>query len=636
MHKDKISASDSKEYPPDSLMGKLKERKIIATLAAFVGSGVVIIEVAHHILVNHYHLPHQIVDICIVTLAGALIATSVWRWFSGAEKRPGNVKVEVLVVPLVALLTFVIDLKFIFVMTGVSINMLVVGIIALCLGIGWVVFKSLQWAAGAPEAEKKAVILKPLEGKPISFPEWNKSIVVLPFDNISPEEGQDYFCDGMTEEIITDLSHIHDLRVISRSSAMTLKGSKKSVRDIAKELDVQYVLEGSVRKAGNDIRITAQLIDATTDAHLWAEKYSGTLDNIFEIQEKVSCSIVDALKVKLEPHEKREMAEHPIENIHAYESYLRAKKEFWSFSEDSLDRALQEIKRAIGLIGENELLLATEGAIYVQYILSGVKREEFLEKLEECIKRIYRLNPNSVQGNYLQGIFQIRQGQIQEALVNLRRVLSVNPGNPDALFWFIYIHCMAGRTTSAKPLTQKLLGIDPFTPLNYMMPGYIAEVEGRFEDSIEYKYKALEMEPGNPFLRYCYIQPLLYSGRLEEAFRMIDRIVKDTPHVSWAGLCLLYKHALKDEKEEALYVISAEQEEMLKSDEAFSYQLAEGYALINEKKKALDWLENAVDRGFINYPFLDEVDPFFENIRGDERFKKLMERVKHAWENFEV
>jgi len=617
-------------------MGRLKERKIIATLAAFVGSGVVIIEVAHHILVNHYHLPHQIVDICIVTVIGALIGTLIWRWFRGAEKRSGNVKAEVLVVPLVVLLTVVIDLKFIFVMTGVSVNMLIVGFVALFLGIAWVVFKSLQWAAGVPEAEKKAPISPPIEQKPISFPEWKKSIVVLPFENISPEEGQDYFCDGMTEEIITDLSHIHDLRVISRSSAMMLKGNKKAVRDIAKDLDVQYVLEGSVRKAGKDIRITAQLIDATSDAHLWADKYSGTLDNIFKIQEKVACSIVDALKMKLEPHEKREVAEHPIENIHAYESYLRAKKEFWSFSKDALDRSLQEIKRALGFIGENELLLATEGAIYVQYVLSGVKRREFLEKLEECVKRIYRLNPNSYQGNYLQGIFQIRQGEIQKALVNLRLVLSANPNNPDALFWFIYLHCIAGKTTLAKPLTQKLLGIDPLTPLNYMMPGYVAEVEGRFEESIEYKHKALEMDPENPFLRFCYIQPLLYSSRFEEAFRMIDRIVKDTPHVPWAGLCLLYKHALKSEKEEAFSVLSAEQEDMLKSDEAFSYQLAEGYSLINEKIKAIDWLENAVDRGFINYPFLNEYDPLLENLRGEERFKKLMERVKHEWENFEV
>ena len=111
MHVGKKASSDDKKYPTGSFMGRLKERKIIATLAAFAGSGVVIIELAHHILVNHYHFPHQIVDFCIVTLSGALIATLARRWFRGTEKRPGNVKVEVLVVPLIILLILVIDLK---------------------------------------------------------------------------------------------------------------------------------------------------------------------------------------------------------------------------------------------------------------------------------------------------------------------------------------------------------------------------------------------------------------------------------------------------------------------------------------------------------------------------------------------
>jgi TolB-like protein len=122
-----------------------------------------------------------------------------------------------------------------------------------------------------------------------------KSIIVLPFENISSDPEQEYFSDGLTEEIITDLSHIHDLLVISRSSAMTFKRTKKTIPEIAKSVNVRYVLEGSVRKAGNNLRITAQLIDALTDTHLWAEKFSGTLDDVFDIQEKVSSSIVYAL-----------------------------------------------------------------------------------------------------------------------------------------------------------------------------------------------------------------------------------------------------------------------------------------------------------------------------------------------------
>jgi len=144
---------------------------------------------------------------------------------------------------------------------------------------------------------------------------------------MSPDPDQEYFSDGLTEEIITDLSKIHTLRVISRTSAMRLKGTEKDIKKIGKELNVGYVLEGSVRKAGNNIRITAQLIDATSDSHIWAEKYSGTLEDVFDIQERVSRSIVDALKLKLSPEEDQRIAQRPIDNVHAYECYLKARYE---------------------------------------------------------------------------------------------------------------------------------------------------------------------------------------------------------------------------------------------------------------------------------------------------------------------
>jgi TolB-like protein len=223
--------------------------------------------------------------------------------------------------------------------------------------------------------------------EPISFPEWKKSIVVLPFDNISPEEAQDYFCDGMTEEIITDLSSIHDLRVISRSSAMMLKGSKKAVRDIAKELNVQYVLEGSARKAGNDIRITAQLIDATSDAHLWADKYSGKLDDVFDLQEEVSRKIADALKLKLSPKEDKYLAERSIDNVKVYEYYLKAIDKITMFTEDSVNRALRYLQNAVDIMGDNALLYSAMAFAYWNLVNIGAKQEDYLAKAEEYAKK---------------------------------------------------------------------------------------------------------------------------------------------------------------------------------------------------------------------------------------------------------
>ncbi|MCG8606728.1 serine/threonine-protein kinase, partial [bacterium] len=195
-----------------------------------------------------------------------------------------------------------------------------------------------------------------------------KGIVVLPFENLSPEEDNEYFSDGLTEEIITDLSQVRSLRVISRNSAMMLKSTKKSLKQIGRELNVQYALPGGVRKAGDDLRITAQLIDCQTDAHLWAEKYRGTLEDVFEIQEKVSQSIIDSLQVRLSVGEKQKLADRPIENVHAYECYLRARQEIWRFTSEGLERATQLINTALEMTGDNELLYAAQGLVLVQSV----------------------------------------------------------------------------------------------------------------------------------------------------------------------------------------------------------------------------------------------------------------------------
>jgi non-specific serine/threonine protein kinase len=484
-----------------------------------------------------------------------------------------------------------------------------------------------------------AELLKDLKAAQVSgfsLPKAEKSIIVLPFENISPDPEQEYFCDGMTEEIIADLSHVHDLLVISRSSAMTFKGTKKTIPEIARAVNVRYVLEGSVRKAGNNLRITAQLIDATNDAHLWAEKYNGTLDDVFDIQEKASRSIVDTLRIKLNPEENKKIVERPVSDVHAYECYLRAKKEFWSNSEGAFERALQEINRGINIIGENELFYAAKGSIYFQFIIYGIKEEEYFRKLKECVAEIFTLNSGSYHGYYLLGLINHKEGKIQESVGHLKRVLAKHPNNPESLFWLIFNYAQAGQISAARPLAEKLLDIDPLTPINHCMPGYLYEMEGKFEDGLEYKRKYLQLEPESAFARFCCAQPLLYSGHFEEGFRLIDLVFRDTPEIPWAWLGIFYKYALTGEKTKAKEINILEREETAKKDATYSQIVADCFSLLGEKELALDWLENAAKRGFINYPFLNEYDPFLANIRGEERFRTLMERVKYEWEHFEV
>lgn len=211
-----------------------------------------------------------------------------------------------------------------------------------------------------------------------------KSIIVLPFDNISSDPEQDYFSDGLTEEIITDLSYIKDLLVISRSSAMTFKGSNQTLKKIASKVNVRYVLEGSVRKSGNDLRIVAQLIDAQTDTHLWAQKYSGTLEDIFNIQEKVSRSISDSLKIKLHSEESEKITDNKVDNIQVYECYLKSRPDLYKYTEEALLRAERNLKYGLELYGPHVLLYTGLGQVYFQLYDSGIDMNpENLNRAEE-------------------------------------------------------------------------------------------------------------------------------------------------------------------------------------------------------------------------------------------------------------
>jgi serine/threonine protein kinase/predicted Zn-dependent protease len=474
---------------------------------------------------------------------------------------------------------------------------------------------------------------------PIFFPKTECSIVVLPFENLSPDPDQEYFCDGMTEELISDLSQVSELSVISRTSAMMLKGTRKSIKTIGKELNIQYVLEGSVRKAGNNIRIVAQLIDAKSDKHIWAKKFSGTLDDVFEIQEKVSRSIVDELKLKLSPEEEQRIAKRPITDIQAYEAYLRARRAIWSFSEEPMERAEEALKSFIKKIGDNEQLYATLGFIYVMYISTGLKPDKFvynLRKAEEYAKKTFDLNPHSPHGHGLIGLTHFFKGNIQEAVRHFKQALAADPNNPDTLLFCSYGYLMSGKGTAARPLIEKALEIDPLQPLFQCMPGFLDVMEGRFEAAIPYYRKMSEMDPENQTTQLFYAWILSLCNRKDEAYTIIDFLVKTNSKTPAAHMSAFLKHALSGNKERALKSVTKEIVSASKDVEFFSRFMADCYALIGEKEEAMNWIENDMRLGFVNYPYLSEYDPHLKNIRNEEQFKKIMEQAKDRWEHFEV
>jgi len=460
------------------------------------------------------------------------------------------------------------------------------------------------------------------------------SIAVLPFANMSSDPEQEYFSDGLTEEIIADLSMVNKLLVISRSSIMTFKGTNKKMKEIAAEVNVRYVLEGSVRKAGNNLRITAQLIDAGSDSHIWSEKYNGTLEDVFDIQEKVSRSIVESLKLKLTPQEDEQIAERPITNIHAYESYLKARQEIFRGSEASMNNGIKLIQNALDIIGANDLLYAMLGYTNFFYsrFLNKTDRAYFL-KAKENANKAFALNPDSPLAHVTQGWIYWNEGNLQASADSMKKALLIEPNNSDALFGLAEIYLYAGKSEAAHSISDKLLVIDPLMPMVYIMKASCF-LDANIAEGLPYFEKAYNMDSQSPLNTWMLVCAYFWCGKNEAGYPLVDNVVTTSPDWSFTKQLLFIKNGLQNDKEKALNYATPELDIEAKNDHHFAFHLAECYAVINEKEKALDLLEYSM-KIFFPYKFLSK-NILFSNIKNEERFIELMKMGEQKSEDFKI
>jgi eukaryotic-like serine/threonine-protein kinase len=437
----------------------------------------------------------------------------------------------------------------------------------------------------------------------------------------------------MTDELIAKLSKIQSLRVISRNSVFMFKNTPKSTKDIAQQLQVRNILDGSVRKAGDRFRINVQLIDAETDAPVWSETYEKNLDDIFVVQDTVAQAIVGALRLSIMPEEKIRISERPIDNISAYQCYLRARQAIYSYSLADLDQAYKEVQDALKAAGDNVLLYSTLGVIYYQYVNKAIEREENLKKAQETVAKIFLLDPDSPYGQRLLGLIQLRLGKAREAPGHLQKAIASDPNDFDALYWLTYIYSQAGKIPAARQICLRLSQINPL----FSSPDqkfYVEIMDGQFDRALEI-FRSTDFS-SNQHLRFWEIWILAFAGRTDEALKLMDLYNSDFTEVSNRSAMLFFlRYALQGQKTKALASVTNEVINYCQYDEQWSWMMADGYGLIGEREEAVRWLEIAVNRGFVNYPFISKYDPFLKNIRGEERFKKLMERAKYEWEHFE-
>jgi tetratricopeptide (TPR) repeat protein len=362
------------------------------------------------------------------------------------------------------------------------------------------------------------------------------------------------------------------------------------------------------------------------------------LDNVFDIQEKVSRSIVNALKLKLSSQEKESITIKSTRNVQLHECYLKAKYEIYTWTKESLDRAVRILQTGLENYGENALLYATLGeAKYLYYDIGAETSNNILNEVEEYAEKALTLEPDLAQGYKLHGLLEMGRGSLIEGYKYMKNAYNSDPNDPGIVMHTAGFCMYLGKPSPAELLYKKLLDIDPLSAMNYLFVGLGQYFQGYFKKAIELSQKSLQIDPEFVYGIFWHPVFLAANNQKHEALELMDQIIKEGEMSEvFKELILFIKYVFMERKTQALNTLSDETKKYTWNDPLFSGLMPGYFSLIHEKEKAFDYLNHAVDRGFINYPFFSKIDPFLENIRGDKRFKKLMERVKYAWENFEV
>ena len=458
--------------------------------------------------------------------------------------------------------------------------------------------------------------------------------MVLPFENLSPDPENAFFADGLTEELIADLSCIRGLRVVSRTSAMRYRGTGKSVPEIAAELKVRYVLEGSVRRAGNSLRITAQLIEAATDTHLWAEKYSGTLDDVFDIQEKVSRAIVESLRIRLSPAEETRLARRAIPDPEVYDDWLKARHLVRNYGTEGLGKAIARLEGGLKRIGDNPQVMAGLAELHCHAAMLGSQEEEY-DQAEAWAARALDGDAALAQAHLTLAMVWIIRGRPRTALGHLKQAQAAEPGDFGTHEWLAYLYAGVGRHAEALIHAHAMVAIDPGEALGHLWVAWVLLYDGRIEEGVAVMERA-NVELSTPHRRFMVAWTRAWQGQRQVALDVLAPVEASGSYDYLTQLCLLLRDALRGDREAFERDLTPDVVRGLRADAWGACTVAEWFSLLGDTEAALRWLDRAASWGWFNYPLYSRTDPFFEGLRGDPRFQAFLERVKEQWERFDA
>ena len=451
------------------------------------------------------------------------------------------------------------------------------------------------------------------------------SIAVLPFTNLSTDPENEYFSDGLTEELITDLSGVKALRVISRASSLQLKGTTKGMREIGQALGVRYALTGSARKAGNALRITAQLTDTTTDEQLWADKFSGTMDDVFDVQERVSRAIVSALQVTLSASEDHRLAERPIKDARAFELYLRAQVLVRRYGA-SMDQVTALLDRAIEIEGSTPPLRALRAYLLVTQLRAGMSTDpQHLARAEAEARALVDLAPGAPYGYSLLGVISYERGQLADTVRYLTFALERDGSDADALFFRGIALEAAGQSEAAIAAGRHFLQVDPLSSMAGVLLNSAYWFVGRPKEGLDTHEHGLVLDADNPIIHWSLGYTYALLGRVADAQVHARWMESRVPQMPYTVQLVALLDAIEGRTEAARARLAATAEASF--DAHITFHLAESHAVAGDSQTALRLLDQAVERGFYPHGYIAVHCPFLASLRGTAEFDRIAARA---------
>jgi serine/threonine protein kinase/tetratricopeptide (TPR) repeat protein len=456
-----------------------------------------------------------------------------------------------------------------------------------------------------------------------------RSIIVLPFTNLSPDADNAYFSDGLTEELIADLAKVNALSVISRSSSMQLKGTTKGVRAIGEELGVQYVLDGSVRKAGNSLRITAQLVDVATDAPLWSEKYAGTIDDVFEVQERVSREIVKALGVRLTSEEARRLADRPIADPRAFGLYLQARQQLRRYA---IPTAVALIEDAIRIEGETPPLVAMRAWATLWQVRLGIAPDQSpLDEAERVAQSLVAERPDASYVHALLGNLKYERGHLLEALRHFRRAIELEPNDTDSLVMMTFTLVGAGQDDEAQALAPRLVQSDPLSAATWTAAGGPLWFVGRAAEGVPIMQRGLDVDPDSFIAHWCTGYACAVAGRIDDAKAHAAALRRLFDGGPYTRQLLALIDGLEGRQAAAREWLAPINIAILDPHQQF--HLAESFLVAGDLERGLELLERS-NFGFHPYVYMAHHCRFLDPVRHTPRFQALLAKAKERTEAF--